>query len=349
MPKATKKTRDANRLKIESADVTLCKPAEGTGPRRFKMLAYTGADIARWYGRATFDIDGIEAPSRVPILLNHDDDDAESVVGYADSVKKTKLGLELEGVLTDATRAGRLVAKLSDEGYPWTASVGLVTATREEVDAGATARVNGREVAGPHTIHRKTRLFETSFVTAGPADANTHAEALTAEAEEQTMDPKEFASAHPEAVKTWQRESREALVGELREVLAKFPEREAWATKLYLDGKSLVEIKASLADVLQDELKAERERAGKALEDAKTLSKLKADANHPGAGFNAPGREAGKVEDLADGASLEERGKALFKKSARLRAEFAGSESALLAYMRREADEGAALLAEFKV
>jgi len=171
----TKPTSETiEQLVIERTGVAVLA-ADGEKPRRFSMLAYTGAEFDRWYGRAVIDLSGIEGPDKLPILLNHRD---AQVVGYADNRKLTSEGLRLEGVLSKATQAGLEVAKLSDEGFPFTASVGVAVLSREELSDGATTKVNGREVRGPLSIWRKTRLGETSFITAFPADSGTEAHAL---------------------------------------------------------------------------------------------------------------------------------------------------------------------------
>ena len=48
------------------------------GPRRFRMVANTGAEFLRRYGRAVADLSGMSVPKKLPILLNHDED---AVVG----------------------------------------------------------------------------------------------------------------------------------------------------------------------------------------------------------------------------------------------------------------------------
>lgn len=155
-----------------------------SGQRRFRMVANTGTEFARRYGRTVANLSGMSIPKKLPILLNHDDDD---VVGYADRHELTAEGLVLEGVLLTDEPAGKRVAALSDSGFPLTASVGVNVDRVEEVEAGKKARLNGRDFDGPITVWAKSSLFETSVVTANPADKNTSAQVLTgqnAEAED---------------------------------------------------------------------------------------------------------------------------------------------------------------------
>jgi phage major head subunit gpT-like protein len=240
------------KLLITREGVQLLK-ADGEKPRRFSMLAYTGAEFQRWYGRAMIDMAGIEGPDRLPILLNHDD---SKVAGFADDRKLTSDGLRLEGVLSRATETGIEVAKLSDEGFPFTASVGVAVLSREELAEGATTKVNGREVRGPLTIWRKTRLGETSFVTAFPADSNTEAHALTKPAQqlmEQNLPPQGATTpsvAHLAAPPAPQGETAEQAKARLGRLRAAFPGRDSFVLDEHLAGHDVQEAKASLCDVL---------------------------------------------------------------------------------------------------
>lgn len=172
----------ASRPKIErlTADVNLgCAPTgDEKKPRRFSMLAYTGAAVERMFGKAVFDLSGIEMPpsGRVPILLNHDEN---KIVGFADTLEMdAERGLVLSGVISEHTEEGRKVAALSDEGFAWQASVGLqVTEWAEHKDG--ELKLNGQSFDGPIHVGKRTRLLESSFVCAG-ADKNTQAVALTA-------------------------------------------------------------------------------------------------------------------------------------------------------------------------
>lgn len=146
--------------------------AESSEMRKFRMVAYTGAEFGRAFGRAVVDISGIERPEKLPILLNHCADD---VVGYATSSAVDRSGYVLEGVVSRATAAGRQVAEMSDEGFPFTASLGVYIMVKEDVAEGRTVEVNGREHRGPLQVWRRTTLYETSFLTANPADPSTTA------------------------------------------------------------------------------------------------------------------------------------------------------------------------------
>lgn len=158
-------------------------PAAEDGPRRFSMVAYTGAPVTRAFGSAVFDLSAVELPpsGRLPILLNHDDN---QIVGYADQVQVGD-EIHMSGVICD-TEHGAKVAKLADQGFTWQASIGIQVQEWTAVKDGESVKCNGRDLPGPIYMGSKTRLLEASFVPAG-ADNHTRAVALTS----LTPDPEE--------------------------------------------------------------------------------------------------------------------------------------------------------------
>lgn len=194
----------ASRPKIErlTADVSLgAVPTDGEKkPRRFSMLAYTGAAVERSFGKAVFDLSGIEMPpsGRVPILLNHDEN---KIVGFADTLEMdAERGLVLSGVISEHTEEGRKVAALSDEGFAWQASVGLQVTKWAEHKEGE-LKLNGQSFDGPIHVGQRTRLLESSFVPAG-ADKNTQAVALAAATTEEVELTTETPTAEETSVET---------------------------------------------------------------------------------------------------------------------------------------------------
>lgn len=292
------------------------------------MVAYSGAVVERMFGRAVFVLTGIEHKKRVPILLNHDEN---AIVGHADEVKLTDKGLELFGSISEVTESGREVAALSDEGFPWEASIGLQVKEWQTLGPDETKTVNGEEFSGPLNIGKRTRLMEVSFVTAG-ADAATEAVAL---GEEQntgasTMSVEEQTNLTA-AVKT---ETR----AELGVFLAAFPdERQAWAAHRFAEGKSIVEAKAALADLVLEELATSKAETAAAAESAKVIAKLATSAPQPGIGFNGDDRQAGKSSGPQ--LTVEERANLAWEGSSTLRAEFGQRKAAFLSIVKREGVE----------
>jgi phage head maturation protease len=312
-----------------SGSVEALAAETGQAPR-FRMLAYTGAEITRAYGKAIGDLSGIHVPEKLPILLNHDEN---AVVGYADKAEVTARGLELSGPIIDSEPAGQRVVNLSRKGFPLTASIGFRIEHVERVEEGKTARCNGRDVAGPAAIWRKGALFESSFVTANPADKNTSATALKNEA---PMTPDEFLKASPDAVKAWKDEAakaeRESLMGRLDAMLKAITDRPAFVLEQFKAGADVTAAKAALADVLVEELKQVKVAPPQKPAKDPTLEALKQKAGNPGMGFDGNAREQAAGENLAN-LSPEERAKADLAANP----ELGVSVEALASFYRKEA------------
>ena len=147
------------------------------GNRRFSGVAYTGDAITHhpYWGTVVFDLSLIDVPAKMAILRDHE---CEEIVGFSDEHAVTQDGLVLGGVLSKVTDAGKEVAALSDEGFPWQMSVRIQPSRIEELTAGSSALVNGRTITGPAYIFRESTLVETSFTPTG-WDAGTTATALS--------------------------------------------------------------------------------------------------------------------------------------------------------------------------
>ena len=162
-----------DRFVAADGEVTLLAPEENA--RGFRMLAYTGATVKRWYGDLVIDLEGLKVDAqKKPILLQHDD---AQRAGFSSAIEKTKRGLEITGTLLD-NPTGNDIARDSKQGFPFQASVGVGFDRLEDVAEGHERKCNGRMVKGPITIATQSRLLESSFVTLG-ADGNTSAEALS--------------------------------------------------------------------------------------------------------------------------------------------------------------------------
>lgn len=160
-------------VEIEAEAATDGKPKQAT----FKINAYNGGpmQLAGWFNPVIIDLAGMKAMSQtIPILLNHETD---RIVGQTRKVSIDAEGVNLAGVVTGAADDPD-VAKVvghSKGGFKWQASIGANPTRREFLEAGKTAQVNGRQVAGPLIIARESVLFETSFVAIG-ADITTSAD-----------------------------------------------------------------------------------------------------------------------------------------------------------------------------
>lgn len=139
--------------------------------RRFQMIAYTGAAMDAAFGTMIIDLDGLEiGRTRKPILRQHD---PNRIAGYSDVIEKSDR-LVMRGALSAKTDAGREVAELADEGFPWQASVGIDIDKVDVLEAGSSRTVNGQVINGPAMVISKSMLREASFVPLG-ADGATSA------------------------------------------------------------------------------------------------------------------------------------------------------------------------------
>ena len=148
-----------------------------SGLRKFEGVAYSGEPIVdHWYWeRVIFDLSSIQMKDRIPALLDHRASQRTgAVTNYAVSNEK---GLEVSGTLL-TNEFGTSVAKDSDDGFPWQMSVRILPERVEDIQAGTTVNVNGKDYSGPITIFRGGRIREVSFCALG-ADDNTSAEAMS--------------------------------------------------------------------------------------------------------------------------------------------------------------------------
>ncbi|XHC26971.1 hypothetical protein ABWH91_06560 [Phycisphaerales bacterium ac7] len=172
-PKTLALTAQAE-FEIEGAD-TVSGDAGAAAPLpRFRMMAYSGGPmrVAGWRHPVVIDLAGlaIPSPSR-PIRFGHD---ATAGVGHTDQVMVEEGRLVATGMISRDTPAAREVVVSARNGFPWQASVGASVEAFEFLRENQTATVNGREVAGPLNIVRKSTLGEISFVDLG-ADGSTSA------------------------------------------------------------------------------------------------------------------------------------------------------------------------------
>ena len=310
--------------------------ADKKGPRRFRMVAYSGEIVpSHWrWGKLAIDLEGLQiGRQRVAVLRDHS---PSRIVGFTEQIAKEKEGIVAEGVFSEVTPDGREALAIAEEGFPWQASIFVPPLSVEQVEEGAETQVNGRTLTGPGTVFRKSVLREISFTAVG-ADENTDAVALAA--------------------------GQDTVLVEFTEDVVR---------KLDMDLKDLTldTLKAERADLVEaiqteavpgtDQLKAERDRVetithmahsfgladygkqlvaeGEAKDQA--ILRLKAQRSDTLAAQSppSPGPNDDPDDTDADGAGLtgEERWTKDWDKSARLQTEF-GSKDDYLAYKRADA------------
>ena len=159
------------------------------GPPSFELVAYTGAAIRQAWSKNALVVDlaGLEAGDAVPILYGHDAS-LDAILGQSSAVENTGEALTLRGELFGVGPVADRVLALARAGLRFQASIGADTGAIENVPAGGSATVNGREVAGPVSIVRGSRLREVSVVLFG-ADAATSAAIAASDAAETLEEP----------------------------------------------------------------------------------------------------------------------------------------------------------------
>jgi hypothetical protein len=176
-------------IKLDT-QVTFLQAADGEsapGPKKFRIVAYTGAPIRQGWSRepVVIDLAGMTLPNTIPIVIGHDYA-LGSILGQGvPSVQGGQLIVEGE-ILADSENARQVLA-LAEKGYQWQASVGADVGRHLKFGEDQATTANGQSHVGPVRIVRASTLRETSFVTLG-ADRST-AVSIAAEevAEESSM------------------------------------------------------------------------------------------------------------------------------------------------------------------
>jgi hypothetical protein len=178
----------ADNLKL-STDVTFIQAAQAdaaAGPKKFRIVAYTGAPIKQAWSRepVVIDLAGMTLPSTIPIVMGHDYA-LGSILGQG---TPTVQGGELvvEGEILADNETARQVLALAAAGYQWQASVGADVGRHLRFGEDQSTTANGQTLVGPVRVVRASTLRETSFVTLG-ADRSTAVSIAADAAEESPM------------------------------------------------------------------------------------------------------------------------------------------------------------------
>lgn len=174
-----------NRITL-SADLHV-QAADEASPATFELVAYTGAAIRQGWSRnpLVVDLAGMDAAkASIPILYAHGKELPllDSVIGRSTEILNDGNQLVIRGELIRGEPAADKLIRYAKAGVPLQASIGADAMAIENVNAGGSVTVNGRDFAGPVSIARQSDLRETSVVLFG-ADGRTSA-AIAAEANE---------------------------------------------------------------------------------------------------------------------------------------------------------------------
>lgn len=163
---------------ITGGQECLLAAAGDKNPDGFRMVLYTGAALHHWYwGRVILDVSGFK-PDRqdVAAMRNHWRDET---AGWTRRLTAEGTTIAAEGTLLAGDRetepTAHQVRNRLQQGFPYQTSGRWLPRVIEEVEAEASAAVNGETVQGPVTIFREFSLVEASFCECG-LDNMTRAE-----------------------------------------------------------------------------------------------------------------------------------------------------------------------------
>lgn len=221
-----------NTITLDTA-VTFLQAADGEaapGPKRFKIVAYTGSAIRQGWSRepVVIDVAGMQLPATVPVVLGHDYS-LGSILGQG--VPRVEGGqIVVEGEILAKNGNADQVLALAEAGYQFQASVGADVRRHQKIDADGVVTVNGTAHVGPVRIVKASALREVSFVTLG-ADSQTSVAIAAEEVAEEQITMADNANEKPveEAVKVAASEAPASVAVETKvevtgseELLAKF-------------------------------------------------------------------------------------------------------------------------------
>jgi hypothetical protein len=172
-----KNTRSALSL---TATVSLAA-GDDNKPKTFLITAYTGQIVdLGWFGKFVFDLQGIKAAAKMPVLREHQRD---RVVGFSKKAWVQEGNFLISGTFSQKTPDAQEVLDLGEEGFPWQASVGIWPLKIKVLESDKeSAKVNGQEIVGPVEIWLESVVREVSFVSLG-ADDHTAAIVLSRDAD----------------------------------------------------------------------------------------------------------------------------------------------------------------------
>lgn len=291
---------------VEGGVVEFAAKAESGGPRRFKMNAYTGAPVRTWWGdQMIVDLKGLSVGrTKKPILRDHD---TGRIAGFSESVENDGKALSIAGVLSSSTDDGTEIAQTSDEGFPWQASIGFSVLRVEEIQAGDSKEINGREFNGPGMVVTKSKLKEASFVPLGADDATStqvfaspgatpvpFTREIQMDKDEKgaggtaKVDPVQLETARAEALAAGQKAERDRFAA----LTAAFPDRAAFVADQFGRGATVDQAKVALSDIVLAENKALQTQL------ADLQAKAMKTDGHPGVGFSGSTAGAPKTSTM---------------------------------------------------
>lgn len=159
----------------------LADGASGGNPK-FSLVGYTGRAIRQAWSRTPLVVDlaGMDTTSQaIAVMLGHQYD-IDHAVGQASQVVNSGTDLTVSTEVIGESPEVAKAVNLARKGWKFQASIGADVGRIENIAAGESVEVNGRQFSGPVSVVRASTLREVSIVLFG-ADAATSA-AIAAEA-----------------------------------------------------------------------------------------------------------------------------------------------------------------------
>lgn len=120
--------------------------------------------------RQVHDFSGMSVPERIVLERDHC---REKILGYADNIRLTEYGLEMDGHLFRDLPAAVELWPVLKNGVPQQASVTFTPELVEGVPARERVEVNGKMEEGPITVFRRWKLESVAVCSYG-VDDTTH-------------------------------------------------------------------------------------------------------------------------------------------------------------------------------
>lgn len=232
--------------------------ADGTsgGNPKFSLVGYTGRAIRQAWSRnpLVVDLAGMDTTSQpIAVMLGHTYD-IDHAVGQASEVVNSGTDLTVATeVIGESPEVDKAVT-LARKGWRFQASIGADVGRIENIAAGESVEVNGRQFSGPISVVRASTLREVSIVLFG-ADAATSA-AIAAEANDGGFPMADNANQPVEPIKAQTEDAAKVAAG----TDSKAVQLPGVTGKTGGDGGSLVDadsIAAKVLETLKAQIKAE--------------------------------------------------------------------------------------------
>jgi len=235
-------------------DAPLLADGSSGGNPKFSLVGYTGRAIRQAWSRSPLVVDlaGMDTTSQVVAVMLGHQYDMDHAVGQAADVQNSGTDLTVAGEVIGEGPEVTKAMNLARKGWKFQASIGADVGRIENVAAGETVEVNGRQFSGPISVVRASTLREVSIVLFG-ADAATSA-AIAAEASDGGFPMADHANQTPdEAVQASAEAAAQVAAGSTPPAPVQLPGVTASTPG---DGASLVDADTIAAKVLE-RIKAE--------------------------------------------------------------------------------------------